>query len=62
MKPDVVPDESERCTTVIDVLGRLMPGLSALIAASFHVLIWPWKILAMVGPSSLSPLLIPDRL
>ena len=62
MKPLVVPDESERWTTVIAVLGRLMPGFSALIAGSFQVLILPRKMLAIVGPSSLSPLLTPDRL
>ena len=35
----VVPDASERCATVIAVLGRLAFGLSALIAGSSHVLI-----------------------
>ena len=62
MKPLVVPDESERWTTVIAVLGRLMPGLRALIAGSFQVLILPRKMLASVGPSSFSPLLTPGRL
>ena len=62
VKPAVVPDESERCTTVIAVLGRLMPGFSDLIAGSFQVLILPRKMLASVGPSSLMPLLTPDRL
>ena len=62
MKPAVVPDESERCTTVIAVLGSFMPGLSLAIAGSFHVLILPRKMSAIVGPSSLSPLLTPDRL
>src|SRR5205807_10469734 len=37
----VVPEESERCTTVIEVLGRLAPGLSALIAGSFQALTLP---------------------
>ena len=62
MKPSVVPEESERCTTVIAVLGRLIPGFSALIAALFQVLILPRKMLASVGPSSLIPLLMPGRL
>ena len=62
MKPFVVPDESERCTTVIAVLGRLMPGFSVLIAGSFQVLILPRKMSAIVGPSSFRPVLTPDRL
>ena len=41
MNPSVVPEESERCTTVMAVLGRLIPGFSALIAGSFQVLILP---------------------
>ncbi len=41
MKPEVVPEESERCITVIAVLGRLTPGLSALISGSFQLLILP---------------------
>src|ERR1700691_4127668 len=57
----VVPEESERTAMVIGVLGRLTPGLSALMAGSFHVLIWPWKIFAIVVGSSLR-LLTPDRL
>ena len=62
VKPAVVPEESERWTTVIAVLGRLSPGLSDLIAESFHVLIFPEKMSARTGPSSFSPLLIPGRL
>ena len=46
---------------VIAGLGSLAPELRAAIAGSFQVLIVPWKILAMVGPSSLR-LLTPDRL
>src|ERR1700729_2931934 len=57
----VVPEESERTAMVIGVLGRLTPGLSALMAGSFHVLIWTWKIFAMVVASSFR-LLTPDRL
>src|SRR5947209_3207678 len=46
VKPSVVPEESDRWTTVIAVLGRLRPGLSDLIAGSFQALIWPRKIFA----------------
>src|SRR5437867_1467338 len=54
VKFSVVPDASERCTTVMLVDGSLASGLSALMAGSFHVLIWRWKILAVVSASSLS--------
>src|ERR1700758_2889481 len=47
---------------VIFVLGRLTPLLSAAIAGSFHVVIWPEKILASVGPSMCSRFLTPGRL
>src|SRR5579863_3016530 len=57
----VVPEESERTAMVIGVLGRLTPGLSALMAGSSHVLICPWKIFAIVVGSSFR-LLTPDRL
>src|ERR1700730_6209625 len=57
----VVPEESERTARLIGVLGRLTPGLSALIAGSFHLVILPWKMFAMVGASSFR-LLTPDRL
>src|ERR1700753_526180 len=57
----VVPEESEGRAMVIAVLGSLALGLRALIAGSLQVLIVPWKILAMVGPSSLR-LVTPDRL
>src|SRR6266436_6700166 len=58
----VVPDESERTARVIGVLGRLTPGLSALIAGSFHFVILAWKMSAMVVASSCSGLLRPGRL
>ena len=61
VKLAVVPEESERCAMVTGVLGRLTPGLSALTAGSFHVLILPLNRPAMVGPDSCS-LLTPDRL
>src|SRR5215471_8195832 len=57
----VVPEESERTARAIGVLGRLTPGLIALIAGSFQVLIVPEKMPAMVGASSFR-LLTPDRL
>src|SRR5437764_14960953 len=59
VKPLVVPEESERWTTVIDVLGSLTPGFSAAIAGSFHFLTVPRKMFAIEGPSSLSPVLRP---
>ena len=57
----MVPEESERTAMVIGVLGRLTPGLSALIAESFQVVILPWKMPAMTGADSFR-LLTPDRL
>ena len=62
MKPLVVPDESERWTTVICVLGRFTPGFSDLIAGAFQVVILPEKMSAIIGPSSFSPVFIPGRL
>src|SRR5271166_1905297 len=58
----VVPEESERTTMVIGVLGRVTPGLSAVIAELFQVVILPWKMSAMTGADSCSGLLRPDRL
>src|SRR5215813_15596891 len=57
----VVPEESERRAMVIAVLGRLTPGLSALIFGSFHLVMLAWKMSAITGPSSFR-LLTPDRL
>ncbi len=48
MKLAVVPEESERCTGVIFVLGSVASGLSALIAGSSQFLIVPLKMLAIV--------------
>jgi hypothetical protein len=45
----VVPEPSERCTTVIGLLGRLAPVLSATMAGSFQVLMSRWKIFASVS-------------
>src|SRR5271169_5860175 len=50
----VVPEESERTTMVIGVLGRVTPGLSAAIAELFQVVILPWKMSAMTGADSCS--------
>src|SRR5215475_6713194 len=49
----VVPDESARTASVIGVLGRLAPGLSAMIAGLFQVVMVPWKMFAMTVGSSL---------
>ena len=50
-----------RTAVVIAVLGRETPGLSAVIAESFHLVILPSKMSAMTGAVSLR-LLTPDRL
>src|ERR1700728_432180 len=57
----VVPEESERTVGVIVVLGRLTPGLSALIAGSLQVVMVPWKMPARTVASSFSPV-TPPRL
>src|ERR1700728_974089 len=57
----VVPEESERTASVIAVLGRVTPGLSAAICGAFHLVIVPWKIPAMAAGSSFR-LVTPDRL
>ena len=49
-KLSVVPEESERKIGVMAVSGSVAPAFSAAIAGSFHLVIWPWKILAMVSP------------
>ena len=57
----VVPEESERTSRLIELLGRLALGLSALIAGSFQVVILPEKIPARTVASSFRPV-TPDRL
>src|SRR5215469_10284293 len=47
LKFAVVPEESERTAGVIAVEGSVTPGLSALIAGSFQVLMVPWKMPAI---------------
>src|SRR6185437_9748998 len=53
-KLSVVPDWSLRNTTWIGRSGRVVPAFSAATAGSFHVLIVPLKIFAVVGPSKFS--------
>ena len=48
MKLLVVPEPSARCTITIGVDGSVTPGLSFAIAASFHFVIFAWKIWASV--------------
>src|SRR5450755_5197253 len=45
----VVPDPSDRWTTLMAVLGRLAPGLAAARAGSFQVAILPRKMPAMIS-------------
>ena len=52
MKSAVAPEPSERTTGVICRAGRFRPGLSALIAGSFHMVIFWVKIPATVDPDS----------
>src|SRR3954447_18356491 len=61
VKTAVVPDGSERVNTLIEVLGNLAPGLSAMIAALFQVFTLPEKIFASVGADNCSEL-TPGRL
>src|SRR5450631_386641 len=59
VKFSVVPEESERKKTLMAVAGRVMPGLMAAIAGSFHLVITPLKIFAVtagVRISLLTPL------
>src|ERR1700730_1750046 len=58
----VVPDESERTAMVIEVLGSVTPGLSALIAELFQLVILPSKICAMTDADRRRGVLGPDRL
>src|SRR5215472_16241729 len=57
----VVPEESERTAGVIAWLGRLTPGLRAVIAELFQFVILPEKICARTDASSFR-LVTPDRL
>src|SRR4051812_35963806 len=58
----VVPELSDRRAIVIFVDGSFTPGLSVAIAASFHVLMSPWKISARVAAVNFNGFVTPDRL
>src|ERR1700754_2014360 len=62
VKLPVVPDSSERWQTVIFESGSLKSGLPEAIFGSFHVVILPRKMSAIVAPSSLRPESTPSRL
>ena len=47
-----LPEPSERATTTIDLSGIARPGLSAAIAASFQLVIFPVNILVITSPLS----------
>ena len=49
MKFSVVPESSARCTGVIAVAGSVASGLSAAMAGSFHVVMAPEKMPAIVA-------------
>jgi len=38
---NVSPLESDRCKATMGMAGRVTPGLMAVIAELFHVVIWP---------------------
>ena len=59
---NVVPEPSERCTTVMSVAGRVTPGLSLTIAGSFHFVILPRTMSASTGPVNFSRRETPGRL
>src|ERR1043166_819243 len=48
VKMKLVPDPSDRCTTMMSALGSLAPGLAATIRRSFHLVILPRKMSAML--------------
>ena len=50
----VVPDPSDRCTTVMSVDGSLIAALSFEIAGSFHFVTLPRKISASIAPLNFS--------
>jgi hypothetical protein len=58
----VVPDPSERCTTVMSVFGRLTPSFNFAILLSFHFVMLPRKMSARRGPVNLSSADTPGRL
>ena len=63
MKLKLVPEPSERWTTVIFASGSGMPPLRATMAGSFQWVIRPRKMSARVAPSSfIAPARTPSRL
>ena len=58
----VVPEPSDRCTTVMSVPGRLTPAFSFAIAGSFHFVILPRKMSASSAPVNFSCALTPGML
>jgi hypothetical protein len=58
----VVPEPSERCTTVMSVAGSFAAGLSFTSAASFHFVILPRKMSASTAPVNFNSPLTPGRL
>src|SRR5205814_2198077 len=58
----VVPDPSDRWTTVMSAAGRLTPAFSFAIAASFHLVILPMKMSASTGPVNFNRALTPEML
>ena len=52
VKSAVAPEPSERTTGAICRAGRFRPGLSALIAGAFHIVILLVKMPATVDPDS----------
>src|SRR5690349_2921622 len=61
VKLNVVPDSSERCTVEIAVDGSFTPEFCEAISGSFHLVILPSKMSAMVLASMFSDF-TPDRL
>ena len=59
---NVVPELSDRWTTVIVELGRLAPKFMLAILGSFHWVILPWKIIAATVALSFRPVDIPFTL
>ena len=55
MKFSVVPESSERWTTVMSLSGSSRPSFCFWICSSFHFLISPEKTFAMVSASILMP-------
>src|SRR5450830_333565 len=62
VKMEVGPEPSARWTTWIAVDGSVTPGLSAAMAGSFHFVIVPRNIFAIVAPSRLSGFVTSGRL